>query len=109
MAVVHVALERSFVGSFPAEGADPIREARRCAAERGALPADRRGEARCLVRDGRAVYRVSAVDLDWVVGAFQAGGATFIPLGRFASEGDAHDWLLGHLGFVRGPEVQAAL
>ena len=99
MAVVHVALERQFVGSFPAMGADPIREARRCAAEGGALPAGRDGEARCLVRDGRSVYRICATDTDWLVGSFAAGGATFIPMGRFASEGAAHDWLLGHLGF----------
>jgi hypothetical protein len=105
MAVVHVALERSFVGSFPALGADPIREARRCAAERGALPAGRDGEARCLVRDGHDVYRIMAADGGWLVGSFQAGGATFIPVGRFASEGAAHDWLLRHLGFARTPEA----
>src|ERR1700761_6350590 len=107
MAVVHVALERSFVGSFPATGADPLREARRCAAERGALPLDRDGDARCLVRDGHAVYRVSATDSGWLVGACQAGSSTFIPLGSFASEGAAHDWLLDHLGFARAPAVQA--
>jgi hypothetical protein len=108
MAVVHVALERSFVGSFPAVGADPIREARRCAAERGALPADRGGDARCLVRDGYDVYRITATDTGWLVGSFQAGGATFIPVGRFASEGAAHDGLLGHLGFGRGAPLETA-
>lgn len=101
MAVVHVALARTFVGSFPATGADPIREARRRAAERGVLPAERDGEARCLVRDGHAVYDISATDAGWLVGSFQAGGATFIPVGSFADENDAHDWLLGHLGFAR--------
>jgi hypothetical protein len=101
MAIVHVALERSFVGSFPAVGADPIGEARRCAAERGALPAGRDGEARCLVRDGHAVYRITPTDAGWLVGSFQVGGAPFIPVQRFASEGAAHDWLLGHLGFAR--------
>ena len=106
MAVVHVALERSFVGSFPAIGADPIREARRCAAEGGALPVGRDGEARCLVRDGHAVYRVSATGSGWLVGLFQAGGASFIPLGSFATERAAHEWLLSHLGFARAPEVQ---
>jgi|SRR6185312_3925463 len=105
MAVVHVALERSFVGSFPAEGADPIREARRCASERGALPAGRDGEARCLVRDGHDVYRITATDAGWLVGSFQAGGPTFIPVVRFAEEGAAHDWLLGHLGFARAAEA----
>ena len=108
MAVVHVALEHSFVGSFPAIGTDPIREARRCAAERGDLPAGRDGEARCLVRDGHAVYRISATDSGWLVGSFQAGGKTFIPVGSFASEGAAHDWLLGHLGFARTPAISAA-
>jgi hypothetical protein len=107
MAVVHVALERSFVGSFPAVGADPIREARRCAAERGALPAGRDGEARCLVRDGHAVYRITATDAGWLVGSVQVGGA-FIPVQRFASEGAAHDWLLGHLGFARTAEAAAS-
>jgi hypothetical protein len=107
MAVVHVALERSFVGSFPAEGADPIREARRCAAERGVLPAGRDGDARCLVRDGQDVYRITATDAGWLVGSFQAGGPIFIPVGRFAEEHAAHDWLLGHLGFARSP-AQAA-
>jgi hypothetical protein len=108
MAVVHVALERTFVGSFPAIGADPLREARRCAAERGALPADRDGDARCLVRDGLAVYRVSATDTGWLVGSFQAGSGAFIPMGRFANEGAAHDWLLGHLGFVQSPRIETA-
>ena len=100
MAVVHVALEREFVGSFPAIGSDPIKEARRCATERGALPAGRDGEARCLMRDGYATYRISATDSGWLVGSFQAGGATFIPMQKFASEGAAHAWLLGHLGFA---------
>ena len=108
MAVVHVALERSFVGSYPAEGADPIREARRCAAERGALPAGRDGDARCLVRDGHDVYRITATDAGWLVGSFQAGGPTFTPVVRFAEEGAAHDWLLGHLGFARTPEPAAS-
>jgi hypothetical protein len=108
MAVVHVALERSFVGSFPALGADPIGEARRCAAEEGVLPAGRGGDARCLVRDGHAVYRITATDAGWLVGSAQAGGATVIPLGRFASEGAAHDWLLGHLGFARLERATAA-
>ncbi|HEY4030129.1 MAG TPA: hypothetical protein VGM25_07280 [Caulobacteraceae bacterium] len=108
MAVVHVALERSFVGSFPAVGADPIGEARRCAAEGGVLPAERDGEARCLVRDGHAVYRISATDTGWLVGSFQAGGEPCIPVGRFASEGAAHDWLLGHLGFARTAVLGAA-
>jgi hypothetical protein len=107
MAVVHVALERWFVGSFPAVGADPLREARRCAAERGALPAGRDGETRCLVRDGHAVYRVSATDSGWAVGAFHRG-ATYIPMASFASEGAAHDWLLSHLGFARAPRAAAA-
>jgi hypothetical protein len=101
MAVVHVALERTFVGSFPATGADPIREARRRAAEGGALPAGRDGDTRCLVRDGHSVYRVSATDSGWLVGSFLAGGPTFIPVERFANEGDAHDWLLSHLGFAK--------
>src|ERR1700748_2642812 len=108
MAVVHVALERRFVGCFPAIGADPIGEPRRSAAEGGALPAGRGGEARCLVRDGHAVYRISASDSGWVVGAVQAGGKSFIPMGSFAGEGDAHDWLLGHLGFGRMAEIHAA-
>ena len=103
MAMVHVALERSFVGSFPAVGSDPLREARRCAAERGALPAGRDGDARCLVRDGHAGYRISATDSGWMVGSFQIGGATFIPVGRFAREAEAHDWLLAHLGFAPAP------
>ena len=101
MAVVHVALERAFVGSFPAVGVDPIGEARRCAAEGGVLPAGRGGEARCLVRDGHVVYRISTTDAGWLVGSVQADGATFIPVGHFATEGAAHDWLLGHLGFSR--------
>lgn len=108
MAVVHVALERSFVGSFPAIGADPIVEARRCAAERGALPVGRDGEARCLVRDGHAVYRICATDTGWLVGLFQAGSGAFIPLGAFASEAAAHDWLLTHLGFARASDAQAS-
>ena len=108
MAVVHVALERSFVGSFPAVGVDPIREARRCAAEGGVLPAGRDGEARCLVRDGHAVYRISTTDAGWLVGALQADGETFIPVGHFANEGAAHDWLLGHLGFARTPAAAAS-
>lgn len=108
MAVVHVALERSFVGSFPAIGTDPIREARRCAAEGGVLPADRGGDARCLVRDGHAVYRISTTDAGWLVGSLQADGETFIQVGHFASEGAAHDWLLGHLGFARAPERAAS-
>ncbi len=103
MAVVHVALERSFVGSFPALGADPLGEARRCAAEEGALPAGRGGEARCLVRDGHAVYRISPTDAGWLVGSVQAGGQTLIPVGHFTSEGAAHEWLLSHLGFMRTP------
>ena len=107
MAVVHVALERSFVGSFPAVGTDPIREARRCAAEGGVLPAGRDGEARCLVRDGHAVYRVSATDTGWLVGSFQAGSGAFIPMGRFAHEDAAHDWLLGHLGFAHSAKAEA--
>lgn len=107
MAVVHVALERSFVGSFPAVGADPIREARRFAAEGGVLPAGRDGETRCLVRDGHAAYRISTTDGGWLVGSLQADGRTFIPVGHFASEDDAHDWLLGHLGFARTPEAAA--
>jgi hypothetical protein len=106
MAIVHVALERSFVGSFPAVGQDPIREARRCATERGALPPGRDGEARCLVRDGHEAYRVSATDSGWAVGAVHRG-ATYIPLASFASEGAAHDWLLGHLGFARTAEAAA--
>ena len=108
MAVVHVALERSFVGSFPAVGTDPIREARRCAAEGGALPAGRDGEARCLVRDGHAVYRISTTDAGWLVGSLQADGETFIPVGHFANEDAAHDWLLGHLGFARTPATVAS-
>ena len=103
MAVVHVALEHSFVGSFPALGADPIGEARRCAAEEGVLPAERGGEARCLVRDGHAVYRISTSEGSWLVASLQADGETVIPVGRFTSEGAAHDWLLGHLGFARNP------
>ena len=103
MAVVHVALEHSFVGSFPALGADPISEARRCAAEEGVLPAERGGEARCLVRDGHAVYRISTSEGSWLVASLQADGETVIPVGRFTSEGAAHDWLLGHLGFARSP------
>jgi len=103
MAVVHVALERAFLGSFPAVGADPIREARRCAAEGGVLPAGRDGEARCLVRDGQSFYRISTTDAGWLVGSLQADGETLIPVGHFASEGAAHDWLLGHLGFARTP------
>jgi len=107
MAVVHVALERLFVGSFPAVGADPIGEARRCAAKGGGLPDGRDDEARCLVRDGHAVYRVSATASGWAVGSVHRG-ATYIPLGSFASEGAAHDWLLGHLGFARSPEAAAS-
>jgi hypothetical protein len=103
MAVVHVALERSFVGSFPAVGADPLGDARRCAAEEGALPAGRGGEARCLVRDGHAVYRIAPTDAGWMVGSVQAGGDALIPVGHFASEDAAHDWLLSHLGFRRTP------
>jgi hypothetical protein len=101
MAVVHVALAGAFVGSFPAIGADPLREARRRAAEGGALPAGRDGEARCLVRDGHAAYRISATDGGWLVGSVQAGGSTLIPMASFAAEGEAHDWLLGHLGFAK--------
>ena len=107
MAVVHVALERSFVGSYPAIGADPIREARRCAAELGALPAGRDGDTRCLVRDGHAAYHVSQTDTGWLVGSVQAGSKTFIPMGRFGSEGDAHDWLLTHLGFPAAAKAEA--
>jgi hypothetical protein len=99
MAVVHVALERRFVGSFPAVGKDPIQEARRAAAEGGALPPDRHGEARFLVRDGFSVYRVADSEAGWQVGSVSSGGGGFIPVGRFPSEGDAHDWLLRHLGF----------
>lgn len=107
MAVVHVALERCFVGSFPAIGPDPILEARRRAAEKGALPAGRDSEARCLVRDGHSAYRISATDAGWVVGACPAGGGGFIPVQRFASELAAHDWLLRHLGFASGAGAQA--
>jgi len=108
MAVVHVALERRFLGSFPAVGKDPILEARRAAAEHGALPEGRDGEARCLVRDGFSLYRIAVTDAGWVVGAAQASGM-LIPMGRFASEGAAHDWLLGHLGFAMAPRAEAAL
>ena len=101
MAVVHVALERAFVGSFPAVGVDPIREARRSAAEGGVLPAGRDGDARCLLRDGHVAYRISTTDAGWLVGTVQADGETFIPVGHFASEASAHDWLLAHLGFSR--------
>ena len=100
MAVVHVALERRFLGSFPAVGKDPIHEARRAAAEHGALPPGRGGEVRCLVRDGFSLYRIAAGDAGWTVCSLQAGGMV-ITMGRFASEGAAHDWLLGHLGFAR--------
>jgi hypothetical protein len=106
MAVVHVALERRFLGSFPAQGKDPILEARRAAAEVGTLPAARGGEARCLVRDGHSLYRVAATDAGWMVGALHAG-RVLIPVGHFASEGAAHDWLLSHLGFVAAPQAQA--
>jgi hypothetical protein len=105
MAVVHVALERRFLGSFPAVGKDPILEARRAAAEHGALPAERGGEARCLVRDGHSLYRIAAGDADWTVCALH-GGKTLIPMGRFSSEVAAHDWLLSHLGFVWAPETE---
>ena len=99
MAVVHVALERRFLGSFPVVGQDPIREARRAAAEHGTLPEGRDGEARCLMRDGHARYSIAASDAGWTVCALH-GGKTLIPVGRFASEGAAHDWLLTHLGFA---------
>jgi hypothetical protein len=108
MAVVHVALERRFLGSFPAVGQDPIQEARRAAAEHGTLPRGRDSEARCLVRDGLSQYRIAATDAGWMVGAAQASGL-LIPMGRFASEGAAHDWLLRHLGFARAAKVEAAL
>jgi hypothetical protein len=108
MAVVHVALERAFVGSFPAVGVDPIGAARRRAAEGGVLQAGRDGEARCLVRDGHVVYRISTTDAGWLVGSVQADGETFIPVGHFASESAAHDWLLGHLGFAPGADTPAA-
>ena len=108
MAVVHVALERRFLGSFPAVGQDPIREARRAAAEHGGLPAGRDSEARCLVRDGFSRYRIAADDAGWTVGAVQASGVV-IPMSRFASEGAAHDWLLGHLGFAMASKAEAAL
>ena len=106
MAVVHVALERRFLGSFPAVGKDPILEARRAATEHGALPEGRGSEARCLVRDGLSLYRIAATDTGWMVGAAQASGM-LIPMGRFPSEGAAHDWLLGHLGFALAPKAEA--
>jgi hypothetical protein len=106
MAVVHVALERRFLGSFPAVGKDPLREARRAAAEHGVLPEGRDGDARCLVRDGHALYRIAPTEAGWTVCAVH-GGATLIPLGCFASEGSAHDWLLSHLGFVSAPRTEA--
>jgi hypothetical protein len=107
MAVVHVALERRFLGSFPAIGKDPILEARRAAAEDGILPPDRHGDARFLVRDGFSTYRIADSEAGWQVGSVQAGGAAFIPMGRFPSEGDAHDWLLRHIGFAPVAEVAA--
>ena len=106
MAVVHVALERRFLGSFPAVGQDPIQEARRAATEHGALPEGRGSETRCLVRDGFSLYRIAATDAGWMVGAAQASGM-LIPMGHFASEGAAHDWLLSHLGFAMAPKVEA--
>jgi hypothetical protein len=106
MAVVHVVLERRFLGSFPAVGQDPIQEARRAAAEHGALPEGRGSETRCLVRDGFSLYRIAATDAGWMVGAAQASGM-LIPMGRFASEGAAHDWLLSHLGFAMAPKADA--
>ncbi|MEI9891597.1 MAG: hypothetical protein WDN45_14910 [Caulobacteraceae bacterium] len=87
------------MGSFPAVGKDPIQEARRAAAEHGTLPAGRDGEARCMMRDGFSHYRIAATDAGWAVASLQAGG-TLIPVGRFATEGAAHDWLLSHLGFA---------
>jgi hypothetical protein len=107
MAVVHVALERRFLGSFPAVGKDPIQEARRAAAADGALPPDRHGDARFLVRDGFSVYRVSGSEAGWQVGSVQAGGTAVIPMGRFPSEGAAHDWLLRHIGFAPAAEAAA--
>ena len=107
MAVVHVALERRFLGSFPAIGPDPILEARRAAAERGTLPQSRYGEARCLLRDGHAHYRVAPSDAGWTVCALH-GAETLIPMGRFTNEGAAHDWLLSHLGFV-APRTEVAV
>lgn len=107
MAVVHVALERRFLGSFPAVGKDPILEARRAAAEHGSLPAERDADARCLVRDGHAHYRIAASDAGWTVCALH-GGETLIPMGRFTNEGAAHDWLLAHLGFVKA-QAEASL
>lgn len=104
MAVVHVALERRFLGSYVAEGQDPLRDARQAAAEGGALPAGRDGEARCLVRDGHSLYQVEASDAGWMVGSLQASGV-LIPLGHFASEAAAHDWLLDHLGFPAHAEA----
>ena len=106
MAVVHVVLERRFLGSFPAVGQDPIQEARRAATEHGALPEGRGSETRCLVRDGFSLYRIAATDAGWMVGAAQASGM-LIPMGRFASEGAAHDWLLSHLGFAMAPKAEA--
>ena len=109
MAVVHVALERRFLGSFPAVGKDPIGEARRAASEHGTLPAGRDGEARCQVRDGFSLYRIAATEAGWLVGSLQAGGVTFIPMGRFASEGAAHDWLLTHLGFAAAARAEVTV
>jgi hypothetical protein len=60
-----------------------------------------------LVRDGFSLYRIAATDAGWMVDAAQASGV-LIPMGRFASEGAAHDWLLGHLGFARTPEAAAS-
>ena len=108
MAVVHVALERRFLGSFPAVGKDPILEARRAAAEGASLPEGRGEAARCLVRDGHSFYRIAASDAGWLVGAVQADGM-LIPMGHFASEGLAHDWLLAHLGFAPAAAPEAAV
>jgi len=109
MAVVHVALERRFLGSFPAVGKDPILEARRAAAEHGALPLGRDGDARCLVRDGFSIYRIALTEGGWLVGSLPPGGKSVIPMGRFDSEGAAHDWLLSHLGFVAANKAEATV
>lgn len=97
MAVVHVALEKNFVGSFPATGDDPIVEARRAAVARGWIAPEHATFARCLVRDGRARYNIERAGLGWRVTV--AGPATHTAMGEFPVESQAHDWVLQHLGF----------
>ncbi len=96
MAVVHVALAKNFVGSFPAQGQDPLIEARRAAVESRMLEADHASHARLLIRDGRTLYQIDQIGDGWRV---TAGGGPEVAVGEFPVEAQAHGWLLQHLGF----------